>query len=564
MDKVQLIAALEQAYKSKKLSELESLTEKALTEFPNEAFGHYYKGEYYLALNNADAAISSLIKAVELKPDFENQLALGIAKLQISDDAAAKIIFDELLLQNSNHPDLYYALALYYLGAMDDEAALEQLNLALSIDAKHINALDLRAYVNKNLQNDGEALADLNTLLEISPNAVPWRFQRIELSKTLNEREAIEADFQFLIKSNPNDIEFRLSFGDYYIEIGEYQEAIYCYSDVVDIEKRSGIVTAHPFKKRAMALLRMGDFYKAIDDFKIVMKADDEDPDAYLGLSDAHYGLRKTEQALNYLEIGLDAVFDARWRLQQKRGEICIELQRWDEAEEAFKAMTRETLGKTEGFFQLGALYLRQGDLELAYKALKEADANLHERAEELIQAHCQKFLVSDARLLELELLAEYKDEIAKNAQSPALKNAFGKLWKLEQKSTTDKNAILGQLPAEMRSTLLEAFKGMLVQITARGFLIFNLGQEDTRAVYSIDSESGDTVQVQTLPFGRSVAQEMSFKANDKHFVLCGIGSGKALLDLYFVPSNMAELPAAVQKNYKEKEDKGGMAFLKG
>ncbi len=563
MDKAQLLAALEQAYKSKKLTDLGVLSEKAVTEYSNEAFGHYYKGEYYLSLNDADAALPCLKKAVDLSPNFENQMALAIAKLQLNDDGEAKVIFDKLLTINNKSADLYYSIALYHLGASDDEATLAQLNKAIEINPLHINALDLRAYVHKNLDNDEEALADLNTLLQVNPNEIPWRFQRIELLKESEDREGIEKDFQFLIENHSDDIEFRINFGDYYLEIGELQEAVYCYSDAVDIEKRSGSSTAFPYKKRAIALQRRGDFYKAIEDYKLVMKLDDEDPDSYLGLADSYYALQKPEQALNYLEIGLDVVFDARWRLHQKQGELAMELKRYDEAETAFKGMTKEVLGRGEGYFQLGLLYLRQGDLQLAYNALKEAEENLHDKAEDMIQQHCQKFIKTDGRLQERELQAEYEDEIANNANSATLKTAFGKLWKLDEKTTVDKNALLGQLPAEMKTQILEAFKGMLVKISARGFLIFNLDQEDTRAVYSINSESGETVTVEVFPFGRSSTNEMTFKVSDKHFTLCGVGSGKSTLDLYFVPCNMTELSATIQKNFKEKEADGGMDFLK-
>jgi tetratricopeptide (TPR) repeat protein len=562
MDKMQLLSAIQQVFEDKNLTEWAKLAEKAVLEFPTEAFGYYYKGEYLLALSDIDAAVPLLKKAVDIEPVFDYQLALGLAKMQANEDEAAKEIFDKLLTVDSKNADLHYALALYHLGNSDEEASLESLNQALNINAAHINALDLRAYVHKNLDNDEEALEDLNKLLEIDETSIPWRFQRIEILKGMEEREAIETDFRFLIEHHPIDIEFRTNFGDYFLEIGEYQEAIYCYSDAIDIEKRAGTATAHPFKKRAAALLRKADYIKAIDDFKNVMKLDDEDPDAYLGLADAYLAMQKPELSLNYLEIGLDAVFDARWRLYQKQGEIALELKQYDEAEAAFIGMTKDVQGKAEGFYQLGALYLRQGDLEMAFKALKEADENLHDLADDMIQTHLKQYLLSDTRLAEKELQAEYEDEIENNAKSPALSKAFGKLWKLDEKKTLDSNSILGQLPAEMKETILQAFKGMLLRISPAGFLIFNLGQDDTRAVYSINSENGENIDIEMLPFGRSSTKEMSFKASDSYFALCGIGSDSAAMDLYFSSCNFNELPEKMQQNYKEKEAAGNMDFL--
>jgi hypothetical protein len=61
---------------------------------------------------------------------------------------------------------------------------------------------------------------------------------------------------------------------------------------------------------------------------------------------------------------------------------------------------------------------------------------------------------------------------------------------------------------------------------------------------------------------GRSSTKDMSFKASDSYFALCGIGSDNAAMDLYFSSCNFNELPEKMQQNYKEKEAAGNMDFL--
>jgi tetratricopeptide (TPR) repeat protein len=560
MDKQQLQNELSSARIDKNLSQLDILAEKALSEFPNEAFSQYYKGEFLLALNDFNSAIPFLKKAVELDPKTEYQISLGLAKMEIGEDAAAKEIFDNALKADSKNPDLYYALAIYHLSTSEDEA-LKALNSALLLNPSHINVLDLRVEVNKLLGNDSEALNDLNKLVGLEPHALAWRIQRIALLKTVGKLEEAEEDFRFIIDHHPFDIEFRIAFGDFYADSADYSNAIYCYSDALDIEKRAGLKTAEPLKKRGRAYLRKAEYYKCIDDLKAAMKIDAEDPDIYLGLAEAQLGLQKTDLALNYLEIGLDALYDGHWRLYEKQGEIALQLKDYDLAEASFKGMTRDLQGKAEGFYQLGALYLRQGDMEMAYKALKESDDNLHDMAEEMINTHLKQFVLSETRLAEKELQAEFADEIAENANSAALSKAFGKLWRLDEKTTLDKNTVLGSLPAEMKSQILQAFKGMLLRISPSGLLIFNLGQEDTRAVYSINSELGDELNLETYPFGRS-SSELNLKCLDNSIALCGIGSKNSALDLYFLSCNFNELPDKIQQNYKEKEAAGTMDFL--
>jgi hypothetical protein len=42
------------------------LADKAVSEFPADSFGYFYKGEYLLSMNDANAAIPFFTKAIEL------------------------------------------------------------------------------------------------------------------------------------------------------------------------------------------------------------------------------------------------------------------------------------------------------------------------------------------------------------------------------------------------------------------------------------------------------------------------------------------------------------------
>jgi tetratricopeptide (TPR) repeat protein len=256
-------------------------------------------------------------------------------------------------------------------------------------------------------------------------------------------------------------------------------------------------------------------------------------------------------------------VSDNRWLLYQKKAEIAKELQNWDEVESAYKGMTREIQGKAEGFYQLGLLYLRQGEKELAYEMLKEAENNFHENAEDMILTHCQEFLQSDNKSMEKDLMENYADEFVNNEKSVTLKNAFGKLWKLDEKKTIDNNEVLNNLPSEMRVKILETFKSMLVRISPKGVYIFNLGQDDSRALYSIEEESGDKVTIQMLRFDSSESQAMDIQCGDNYLIICNLGGSRTNLNLHFISSNLREQSEPVQKNYKEKESAGSMDFLK-
>ena len=182
MDKNQLLQELKQAQTSANLTDWSLLADKAVSEFPADAFGYIYKGEYLLELNDANAAIPFISKAIEIEPKSDYLLSLGLAKLKINEDEAAKTIFEKLLKTESKNPDLFYAMALCSIDE-SDEKAIEYLNKAIAIQSNHINSLELRVYLYLNLAKIKDALADLNQLIKLKPHNTAWRFQRIDILK---------------------------------------------------------------------------------------------------------------------------------------------------------------------------------------------------------------------------------------------------------------------------------------------------------------------------------------------------------------------------------------------
>jgi tetratricopeptide (TPR) repeat protein len=101
----------------------------------------------------------------------------------------------------------------------------------------------------------------------------------------------------------------------------------------------------------------------------------------YLGIAEAYEALNKIESAVFYLNLGIDLVDKDRWKLLEKLGQFYLRDMKFEEAEHVFRKMTFEEQGKAEGFYQLGLLYLKQGDKESAFDVLKESEAHFHEFA---------------------------------------------------------------------------------------------------------------------------------------------------------------------------------------
>ncbi|AFC26489.1 tetratricopeptide repeat protein [Saprospira grandis] len=564
MTKVELIAALEEAQSKADFYQLDSLIEEAKTEYGEEAFCFYYQAEYYRLLKDQEQAIDFYQKAIAISPQANYRLALALSLLQKGEAKEALALLQALQKEIPEEKDLQYALALYYSSQGEEEKSLLQLNKLLAQAPDDVLALRLKVDSLEQLGQYEEALQSLQFLKGEELGAILLAQQEIALLKKLERSEDAIKAYRDLIASDPKNIEYRLALGDYYMQLANYEEAQYCFADVLDLEKKQGGQTAYTLKKKGRALLYRNQLKEAQADFKAAMKTEGDDSESYLLLAQTAERLGQLPMAKMYLELGLDMAAYNRWPLYQKLGQIALALEEWTEAEKAFEGMTREAAGKAEGFYQLGLLYIRQGDLANAYEMLLEADEEFHEKAMDMLKLHCADFLAKKAKEEEGEMLDEFAAAMAENAQSPFIQQVDAKLWTVHRKATIAQNPLLKELPKEMQSLLLKAFEGMLLQLTPKGLFLLNLGQKPTRAIYRIlkEASSGVAIELQPLDSGK-MSQNMQFRLRKAFFVLCGIGEGDAKLDIYFQEQSPKDLPAAIKAAYKKAHQAEELAFLK-
>jgi tetratricopeptide (TPR) repeat protein len=192
--------------------------------------------------------------------------------------------------------------------------------------------------------------------------------------------------------------------------------------------------------------LKIGAFQKAVDDYNLLLKSKDLQASDFLGISEAFEELNKKDLALQYLNLGIDLIASDRWKLLKKLGQISLDEKNYEEAELVFKKMTFEDKGKADGFYQLGILYLKQGDVESAYEVLKEADNHFHEKAQDLISEYCQDFIKEDQLFEENERISEYLEFANHNSKSSLINKISGNFWLLNLNSSIQKNEILKNL----------------------------------------------------------------------------------------------------------------------
>ena len=152
----------------------------------DEAIEDFYKGKF-------EDAIFKLDKSIEVKNDFEISYFYRAACYQALEKwDMAMLDYTEAIRLNPKMTDAYYNRARIILTRKDIinpkiENAVLDLEIALSLDEKFIDALFAMAAAKKKLGEYNEALSYLDKLLEIEPDAINAKaLKKLLLSKYVN------------------------------------------------------------------------------------------------------------------------------------------------------------------------------------------------------------------------------------------------------------------------------------------------------------------------------------------------------------------------------------------
>jgi serine/threonine-protein kinase len=150
-----------------------------------EAYALYLRGVELLRHNvvpQLREAVTALERAVELDPEFAQAHAkLSLAHTELfwfyGDRTAerlrrAKAAADRAIAINSNLPEAYEALGVYYYhGSLDYDGALRELDKALQARPNNPDALFFKAFVQRRMGRWREAVADMTRAMELDPRA---------------------------------------------------------------------------------------------------------------------------------------------------------------------------------------------------------------------------------------------------------------------------------------------------------------------------------------------------------------------------------------------------------
>lgn len=175
----------------------------------------------------------------------------------------AKIIFDQILIHNSNNPQLLsqYSILLFEMGLLDK--AIENITKALSFDASELNFLNNRAYYYFIKRDFDKSLIDYESILKLNP-LHDDTFNNI--GRVFNKKQKFEEainQFNQAIKINPNKYHYYYNRGNSYLRINKNDEAIEDFTYAIKLNKSH----YKSYHNRALAFENLLKFDKAIDDY---------------------------------------------------------------------------------------------------------------------------------------------------------------------------------------------------------------------------------------------------------------------------------------------------------
>ncbi len=545
--------------------EVEDLSDDAIEQFPEEAFGYFYLGESLFFQTEYEEAIEYYQKAIELatdNSDYKARLALMYSKMHREEEA--KQIYKTILDANPDHIGSLLALGVLEFNVNEPKAALVYLNQALELDADYVDGYRIRSLVHQQLNMFEPALEDLEHALLTYPTDSELLLQKIDLHDFLNQEKAACETFEAWIALDEESTERLSAYAEYLMQKADFAAAEKQYTLAIEKEIFGDLAALYSILNRGWARLRLDKLDEAMADFRKTIKLDAKISGAYMGMAEAKAKQGDLDSAVTFIDMGINVAVEDLWMLYDKKGEIYVIAKEWDLAKAAYQNNINmpDDRSKSEGYFGLGNLYQQQGDLQNAYLAWKEADTYMHIYAAQKIEEFCQEMIAAEAEANAATLVANMQDDFIANAQSKLLAPFLHKLWTVDVKATADSNPMFAEIPPAIEKQIMSLLNNICVGIEPEGIFVLNPGQSGVRLVYNIESEEASTIHIGGIPLNGSEKRTFSLTKKGDHLILGGFGEADADIPLYMQAVSIHDLPKATQKALAEAEQKGKLAFM--
>lgn len=220
---------------------------------------------------NAEKALDDYDKVLETLPENRVILfnkALAYEELKRYDESAAT--FDNLLRLHSGFDGGYVGRARLRLERGDTVGALEDVDKALDLNRRSVNAYLIRADVAINSRRDyAAALEDMNEAIRLQPKYPGFYINRAFLRHNLDDYYGALSDYEYAIQLDPNDYTGYFNRALLLCEVRDFDKAL------VDLNKVLALrgTDYRALYNRALVLKEKRDFKGAMADINAIIAA---------------------------------------------------------------------------------------------------------------------------------------------------------------------------------------------------------------------------------------------------------------------------------------------------
>ena len=384
MTRTSSLKTANQLLKADKLDDARREYQRLIEQRPSFAWNYYYLGQLFVREDKWSDAIAQYRQAIKLNPssaNFHNSLAEALIKQGELDEA---INYSEKAI--SLQPDwaIYHrTLALAYEAKSDFGQALTTWQKVLYLNPNHLRATQKISWLQTDVAKDFVEIGDKLNKEGRTKEAVEFYQQALILNPqqpmsiyricgnnliTLGRLEEAETVFQGLIKLYPELPDGYDGYGrvanylaDWKLALKRWEETILKFPNNINFQVQKGNI-----------LINLSQFDEAEEVFQQLKEKYPNQPQGYERYAAVTHNLGDWELALERWSEAITK-FPENIGFQVQKGNVLMNLSRFDEAEEVFQQLKEKYPNQPQGYERYAALTHNLGDWELALKRWSEA-----------------------------------------------------------------------------------------------------------------------------------------------------------------------------------------------
>ena len=193
---------------------------------PDAAEAHYFIGQYYNALKDAETAMVHIQRAAELAPDNETYMeTLAQAYIRQDNHADAIAVIERLFDRHKDREDLLEMLFRLYQQEGDYEGAIDVLNRMEASDGKSELLSMAKSEIYTRMGNEKAAVAEVEALAKQFPNDLQYMVMYGETLMMNDQTKKALAVFGKVLQEEPNNNRVLMSLRNYHQAQGHQTEA---------------------------------------------------------------------------------------------------------------------------------------------------------------------------------------------------------------------------------------------------------------------------------------------------------------------------------------------------